>query len=126
MGPEYAYKPWGTSITDPGEVYSTWKWDKDIEASLVDAGRQADIEAIKAHYTEKGWPESFRNLKTRGANPDIVKQYRAEAIAAFKNGSTPLVVLRVPADKNKHMPEGWRPAEDIYIVVKQDAVAAKQ
>jgi hypothetical protein len=123
---EYAYKPWGTSITDPGEVYSTWKWGKEIEAGLIDAGRGQEIETIKARYTEEGWPEKLASFDARVDNPKIIKEYRAETIATFRNGDTPLVVLRVPADQNKHMPEGWRPAQDIYIVIKQSAVAGKK
>ena len=123
---KYAYEPWGTSITDPGEIYSTWKWDKNIEGGLTDAGRAQEIETIKAHSTEKGWPANLASGASRTKNPDIVKQYQAEAIATFRNGEEPIVVLRVPADKNKHMPEGWRPEQDIYVVIKQEAVAPKK
>jgi hypothetical protein len=124
-GPDLAYKPWSASITDPGEIYSTWKWDSVIEAALVDAGRKDQIETIKAHYTEKGWPANLAKFQSRTDNPGIVKQYKTESIASFMNGKTPLVVLRVPADQNKDMPEGWRPAEDFYIVIKQSAVDKK-
>jgi hypothetical protein len=122
-GPDYAYKPYGASISDPGEVYSTWSWGKEIEAGLIDAGRKDEIETIKAHYTEKGWPAKFADFDTRVGNPDTIKKYRGEVIATFKNGDTPLVVMHVPAKDNGHMPEGWRPKEDIYIVVKQSAIA---
>jgi hypothetical protein len=120
---DYAYKPWAATISDPGEMYSTWDWNKELENSLIDAGRKAEIETIKAHYTEEGWPEKFKDFDTRIENPETIKKYRGEVIAVFPNGDTPLVVLHVPANQNGHMPEGWRPKEDIYVVIKQSAVA---
>ena len=110
-------------IADPGEIYSTWSWNKDIEAGIIDGGHKDQIETIKAHSTEKAWPEKLANLKTRAANPDIIRQYRGQVIATFKNGDTPVAVVQVPAKENTHMPEGWKPAEDIYIVIKQAALA---
>ena len=125
-GPDYAYKPWGAAISDPSEIYSTWEWSKGIEDGLIDAGRKEEIETIKAHYTEKGWPAKFASFDERADNQDTIKLYKSEVIAMFLNGDTPLVVLRVPAAQNKHMPAGWRPAEDIYVVIKQEAISKKK
>lgn len=110
-------------IANPAEIYSTWNWNKDIEAGVIDGGHKEEMEKIKAHSTEKGWPEKFADYNTRIKNPDIIKQYKGEVIATFKNGDTPIAVVKVPAKQNTHMPEGWKPAEDIYIVIKQDGLA---
>jgi hypothetical protein len=124
-GPEFAYKPWPATISDPAELYSDYAWGKDIENGLIDAGRKDQIETIKAHYTEKAWPEKFADLNTRVASPDMIRKYQGEVIATFKNGDTPVVIMHVPASQNGHMPEGWRPKEDIYLVFKQEALKKK-
>src|SRR5262249_7159091 len=79
-GPGYAYKPWAATISDPTELYADYSWDKDIENGLIDAGRKDEIETIKAHSTNKAWPEKFADLKTRAANPDTIRKYKGEVI----------------------------------------------
>lgn len=120
--PTNTHEAWRASITQPGEIYSDMGWAPEMETALLEAGRAAEIEAIKAHYSEPGWPSKFADIDERLQAPQIIKLYKAETIAMFQFQGNNVVLLRIAAANNRHMPEGWRPVEDIYIPIKAAAV----
>ena len=120
--PANTHEPWRAAIVQPGDIYSDMGWAPEMETALLEAGRAAEIEAIKAHYSEPGWPSKFADIDERLQAPQIIKLYRAETIAMFQFQGNDVVLLRIPAASNKHMPEGWRPTEDIYIPIRAGAV----
>jgi hypothetical protein len=124
-GKDYAYKPWAAEITQPGELRTTFEWAPAMEEALNKAGRAEEIAHIKGRYREEAWPAALKLEKQRSANPDTIRKYAVETIAQFQFKGEQMVVLRVPADKNKEMPEGWKPEQDIFFVVAEKGVAKK-
>ncbi len=116
--PKAAFEPWAATISSPGEIYSTLEWRPELVAALSAAGREKDLDVIKAHYTEPGWPAKLASFDARQDGKDTIRLYKVEVIAQFRFNNNDAVLLLVPAKTNQHMPEGWRPTEDIYIAVR--------
>ena len=55
--------------------------------------------------------------------PFVVRNYNAVELARLSFYDQPAVLLHIPAAANRHMPEGWRPKEDFFIVVGAAALA---
>jgi hypothetical protein len=123
-GPKYAYAPWNATISDPGDIYSSYKWDKGVEEALTVAGRAEQIEAIKAHAAESGWSGKIAKFDDRIEHPEIIKSLKGEVIATFdKDKDTRVAVFHAPVKQNGQLPADWKLTEDIYIIVKEAAVS---
>lgn len=106
-------------ITDPGEFYSTYEFEKsDIEFLKESKLSDADIEKIKMANTESTWPAQLGNFDVRIQQADKIKNYTVYKIAEF--GDKYLLVA--PAKYNRDMGEGWAPQNDIYFVVGKSGV----
>jgi hypothetical protein len=105
-----------TYIVDPGQIISGYEVRSatNIRDILVGAGiPETEHENVFARSNESGWPYLMSNFDQRIANPDILKQFVVRRVAVI-DGSNTLVMM--PAAENAHMPEGWRPDQDIYAV----------
>jgi hypothetical protein len=121
--PKAAFEPWAATISDPGEIYSTLEWRPELVAALTSAGREKELDAIKAHYTEPGWPAKLASFDARQDGRDTIRLYKVEVITQFRFNNNDAVLLHVPAKTNQHMPEGWKPKEDFYIAIRSTGVA---
>lgn len=119
------FAPWEAKIVKPGDLYSTPEWSTDIDAALKAAGQGGRLEEIKTRSNEKGWPTTMSDFDKRIELPEIIKAFKSHAIAKFKFSDNDVVMLHVSAAENGHMPDGWRPATDIYIIIREAGVTPR-
>jgi hypothetical protein len=119
------FAPWEAKIVKPGDLYSTPEWSTDIDAALKAAGQGGRLEEIRARSNEKGWPATMSDFDKRIESPELIKAFRSHAIAKFRFSDNDVVMLHVSAAENGHMPDGWRPATDIYIIIRESGVAPR-
>ena len=69
-----------------------------------------------------GWPEKMKDQDARWFQKDRIKQYNVAEIARLTYYDQPAVFLHVPASANQHMPDGWKPTEDFFIMISEAGV----
>ena len=112
--PSVAYR----HIADPQQLFSAADWTPDLDAAVKGAGLADRIPDIQAHMDEKGgWPDKMKDGDARWLQMRTISKYNVEEIARLNYYDQPAILLRVPANANAHMPEGWKPKTDFYIVV---------
>ncbi|MEQ1780512.1 MAG: hypothetical protein ABMA14_04070 [Hyphomonadaceae bacterium] len=113
-GPVVSYK----HIADPQQLFSAADWTPDLDAAVKVAGLADRIPEIQAHMDEKGgWPDKMKDADARWLQMRTIMKYNVEEIARLNFHDQPAILLRVAANANGHMPEGWKPKADFYIVV---------
>ncbi len=113
-------------ILDAEMMFSAADWTSDVEEAVKAAGWSDRSEIMKARINEKGgWPEKMKDQDARWFQKDRIKQYNVVEIARLSFYDQPAVLLHVPASANQHMPEGWKPAQDFFIVVGEAGVPAR-
>lgn len=116
--PTVAYK----HIADPQQLFSAADWTPELDAAVKAAGKADLIPQIQAALNEKGaWPDKMRDGDARWLQMRTITKYNVEEVAALTYYDKPAVLLRVPANANGHMADGWKPRNDFYIVVSTDA-----
>jgi hypothetical protein len=116
--PAVAYR----HIEDPQQLFSAADWTPDLDAAVKSAGLADKIPDIQAHMDEKGgWPAQMKDEDARWLQMRTIIRYNVEEIARLIYYDQPAILLRVPANANGHMPDGWKPDADFYIVVGTDA-----
>lgn len=68
------------------------------------------------------WPAGIRTDTARAPNMPYIQNYTGFRLCAFKEDSTMMALVMVPAASNLHMPEGMRPLADFYLVVPEHAL----
>ena len=117
-GPAISYR----HIADPQQLFSAADWTPDLDAAVKAAGLADRIADIQAHMDEKGgWPDKMKDGDARWLQMRTIMKYNVEEIARLTFHNQPAILLRVPANANGHMPEGWKQTADFYIVVGTDA-----
>lgn len=112
-------------IADPDQLFSAADWTTDLDAATKAAGWGDRIPEIKAHMDEKGgWPEKMMDGDARWFGKAIIAKYNVAEIARLNFHDQPAILLHVPANANGHMPDGWKPKADFYIVVGTAAFTA--
>ena len=110
-------------ILDPGQLFSAADWTSDVDAAVKAAGWLARAEEIKSHMNERGgWPAKLTDEDARWLGKETLRSYNVEAIARLSFYGQPAILLHVPAGANQHMPEGWRPRDDFFLVVGASAM----
>ena len=105
-------------ISDPQQIFSAAVWTSDLDAAAKAAGWGDRIFEMQAALDEKGkWPEKMQSGDARWFQQDTIKQYNVRVIARLSYYDQPAARLAVPASANQHMPEGWKPAADFFIVI---------
>jgi hypothetical protein len=114
-------------ITDPGGLFSAANWTDDVANAVMSAGWSARADEIKAHMNEKtGWPQKLSEEEERALQPAMIRNYNVREIARLSFYRQPAILLYVPAAANQHMPDGWKPRDDFFIVVTERAVSHPQ
>ncbi len=112
-------------IADPAQLFSAADWTADVDAAVTAAGWSARANEIRAHMNEKtGWPAKMSDEDLRWRHMSTLRQYNVEEIARLSYYGQPAVLLHVPAKANQHMPEGWKPKDDFFIVAGAQAMPA--
>lgn len=112
-------------ILDADQLFSAADWTADLDAAAKAAGRVERIPEIQAHMDEKGgWPDKMKDGDARWFGKAMIAKYNVEEIARLNFHDQPAILLHVPTNANGHMPEGWKPKADFYIVVGTAAFTA--
>ena len=114
-------------ITDPQQIFAAADWTADLDKAAKSAGMAERIPEMQARLNEKGgWPEKMKDGDARWRHQSIIKGYDVREIARLNFYGQPAMLVVVPASANQHMPEGWKPAEDFYVVVAAAGVSAER
>lgn len=109
-------------IADPQQLFSAADWTPDLDAAVKAAGLADRIPEIQAHMDEKGgWPDKMKDGDARWLQMRTIMNYKVEEIVRLDFHGQPAILVRVPANANAHMPEGWKQVDDFYIVVATGA-----
>lgn len=112
-------------IADPDHLFAAADWTADLDAAVKAAGWEQRIPDIRAHMDEKGgWPEKMKDGDARWFGKDMIAKYNVVEIARLSFYGQPAMLLQVPAIANGHMPDGWKPAADFYLVMATGAFTA--
>lgn len=114
-------------ITDPQQIFAAADWTDDLDKATKSAGMGDRIPEMQARLNEKGgWPEKMKDGDARWFQQSIIKAYNVREIARLSFYGQPAALVVVPVSANQHMPEGWKPAEDFYVVVGAAGVTAER
>jgi hypothetical protein len=101
------------TITDPGELYSTFDFstaDKDAVIAAVGIDR---FEAINLSCHENQWPSGIANLDSRNENRDKIKQYHITLVTTLGEKS----IVEINSVDNNHMPADMLAPSSFYFVI---------
>ncbi len=114
----------GAAISDPTMIFAAADWTAEVDAAVKAAGWGDRIDEIKAHLNEDGggWPANLADGSTRWLQGDRLKDYKVQEIARLRFYDQDAVLLHVPAAANQHLPEGWKPAADFFVLMGVDGV----
>lgn len=105
-------------ITDSEQLFSAADWTSDLDTAAKSAGFGDRIAYMQTHLNEQGgWPAKLKDGDARWFEKDTVRLYSFREVARLTYYDQPAALLVAPASANQHMPEGWKPAEDFYIVI---------
>lgn len=112
-------------ILDPQQLFSAADWTPELDAAVKAAGLADLVPDIQAHMDEKGgWPAKMKDGDARWLQMRTIMTYNVAEIARLTFHGQPAILLRVPANANGHMPDGWKLQDDFYIVVGTAAFVA--
>lgn len=115
------YKTFGrkcaaVSITDPGEMYSTYELSSEEQGDILKSGVSEDLMGDILGYDNEGsWPEAMTNLDSRLENAAVIMKYKAFKVATWDSKC----VLVIPAKYNANMPQGFAPDHDFYMIINK-------
>lgn len=70
------------------------------------------------------WPIGLRTDSARQMNAEVAKNYVAILVCSYLTTEIPMVIVRIPAVSNVHMPEDMRMGQDFYLVLTEDDIVA--
>ena|ERR1044072_2525223 len=110
------------TITDPGELFSTYhlKEDPDAVAAInaVKGITESEKDDIYKYATEENWPDGMATLQARLDNREEIKKYNAYLVTSFlTHQNKKMHIIKVPQSKNAHMKGKMALDHDIYIVI---------
>lgn len=110
------------TITDPGELFSTYNLEGDDEAvkaiNSIKGINASGKEDIYKYSQEENWPAGMATLDGRLSNREEIKKYNAYLLTSFTTASGRKVnILEVPKEKNGHMKGEMALDRTIYIVI---------
>lgn len=89
-----------------------------IDPQVIDAaGKLSDPTA---------WPIGWSSDSARYANQHILVNSKAYQICQYAVNEQPLTIIQIPAIENVHMPDGMRSTQDMYMLIKSDALGEIQ
>jgi hypothetical protein len=93
-----------------------------VEAIRTGDFSNEEIVQILQYGDRDQWPEGIRTETARLSNEAYIVNYACFRLAAFREDTTMMALLMVPAASNLHMPDAMRPLADFYLVVPENAV----
>ncbi len=118
-GPKKYGKFLKVEITDPMQLFAGYLFSEKEEELVRNAVGAAKFDSVIANYQEINWPPRMVNLDERFQNLDKTKMYRVYLVTEFPNDK---VLLVAPKKRNKHMPEGYRPEKDFFMVLFKNGI----
>jgi hypothetical protein len=106
------------SITDPGELYSTYNFTTSDQEALVKTLGQEKFTIIKGASHETQWPSGISNLEARTEKRELIMKYHINVVAALGEKS----VIEINPANNKHMPAEMISAHSFYFVIGNSGI----
>jgi ABC-type uncharacterized transport system YnjBCD substrate-binding protein len=100
------------SITDPGQLYSTYKYeDSDLATLRSVLENEAQVSYVAEYSSEVTWPDGLSTLQGRTQLQETIKSFNAYELADLGDKH----VLMIPAKKNKK--SGVKLTQDIFMIM---------
>ena len=115
-----AQEPKLISITDPGELYSTYNFTSSDQEMLIKTFGQAKFDQINASSHESQWPSGISSLEDRTAKREQIMQYKVQVMAVLGERS----LIEIAPASNKHMPADMLLEKPFYFVIGNSGIAA--
>jgi hypothetical protein len=115
------YKGAGVTVTNFGDLYSTYSFESSDESAIRDAVGSSMVSEIKKYANEENWPSAISGFSDRQTNRPKMYNYNCEFVCSFGDKS----VIKAPVSKNSHMSGGMRLSHDIYFVINTSSIEAK-
>lgn len=122
-GPRWKKRP-RVKIIKPDELYATYDLAADSAGlrALAQAGMSGpEIDAVIFRSTQRNWPDGIDSFEERYPLLERFTKYRAWLGASWNDK----VLLIVPVEKNRRMPQAMRPYLDLYFVYALPAVRVR-
>ena len=101
--------------------------NKAATAGMQAAGITVDQQELVLNYSDpKYWPVGLASDSARKANAPYFQNYVTFPVCTYRDDTTLMNVVMVPAKENIHMPEDMRPIADLYFVVPASATKEVQ
>lgn len=116
-------------IVNPMELYSNYDLSKDDAAwdLLIESGEitEDDFYVLADLAQEKSWPTGISTYSAREANRAKMKDYKAYMALDYEsNDKTHLIMIYIPAEENRFMPENMQPTDErgIFMVFNSNGI----
>lgn len=106
------------SITDPGELYSSYIFTASDQETLVKALGQEKFTIIKGASHESQWPSGIATLDSRTQKRDQIMLYHVNIVATLGEKS----VIEINPANNKHMPAEMISDRSFYFVIGNSGI----
>jgi hypothetical protein len=110
------------TVSDISELYSTYKLTKPEQQQLANQVKsEALLNEITTYSNEAQWPDAVNSLQKRlQVRPSLMK-YHFYKVATVGTKT----IVSVPAEKNRHMPQGFVPSSPMYMIFASNVVISK-
>lgn len=109
------------TISDPGELYSTYNFTTADQEQIIKAYGQARFDAINNASHESQWPSGIAQLSSRTDRREQMMLYKVKVIAVLGEKS----LIEIDPANNKHMPADMVAAKPFYFVIGNSGIGEK-
>ena len=112
----------GVTISDIGDLYSTYNLSSQEKQQLGNQLKnQSLIDEIVTFSKESQWPDGVNTLEKRLKVRATLAKYNFFKVASIGTKT----IVSIPAEKNRHMPQGFIPAKPMYMIFASSVVISK-
>lgn len=110
-----------SALNEPVNIGSDPIAKAGIQAQGIEQERMTEV----INYSSPAyWPVGLRTDSARVLNAEMAKNFVAYLVCSYHTAEIPMVILRIPAVSNFHMPEDMRMGQDFYLVLTEDDIIA--
>jgi hypothetical protein len=106
------------SITDPGQLYSTYNFSAEEKDKITSTVGEAQYEAINNSCHENQWPSGLSTLDSRNTVRDKMKEYHVNVVMVLGDVS----IVQIDPDRNRHMPPDMLAQAPFYFIIGNNGV----
>lgn len=113
----------GVTISDIGDLYSTYNLSNQEKQQLGNQLKsQSLLNEIVTYSKESQWPDAVNSLEKRLKVRATMAKYNFYKVASIGNKT----IVSVPAERNRHMPQGFVPSAPMYMIFASSVVISKK